>query len=95
MSGMNELLLVAAIVVGIFFVPRMMPTKRQIRIARQPVVISVKLRLAIAASIVYPLAAAAYLQPWRNDLFRFLYLGAGPVALGWLLYWVYSGFKHN
>lgn len=93
MSGVNEILLVAAIVAAIFFVPRMMPAKRQIPIARRPVVMSAKARLAVAASVVYPFAAAAYFQPWKNDLVIYLYLGVGPVALGWLLYWVYTGLR--
>ena len=93
MSGVNEILLIAAIVAGIFFIPRMMPAKRRILVARQPVAISAKARFAMAASVVYPAVAAAYFQPWKNDWVLFLYLGIGPVALGWLLYWVVSGIK--
>ena len=93
MSGVNEILLIAAIVAGIFLVPRMMPAKRQLQIVRQPVVISAKMRVAIAASIVYPVAAAAYFQPWKTDPVLFVYVGLGPVALGWLLRWVVAGLK--
>jgi hypothetical protein len=49
--------------------------------------------MAIAASVIYPGLIAAILQPWKGDLARFLYLGLGPVVLGWLLYWVMDGFK--
>jgi hypothetical protein len=56
-------------------------------------VISRNLRVAIAASVIYPIVAAAFLQPWRNDLILFLYAGMGPVLLGWLFYWVHTGRK--
>ena len=93
MSGVNEILIIAAIIAGIFFVPRMMPAKRQIQVSRQMAGFSGKIRLAIAMSIVYPLAVAAYFQPWKKDLMLFFYLGIGPVALYWLLKWVFAGLK--
>jgi hypothetical protein len=57
------------------------------------VALSGKMRLAIAISIVYPLAVAAYLQPWKNDMVLFLYVGIGPVVLYWLMKWVFAGIK--
>jgi hypothetical protein len=51
------------------------------------------MRLAIAISIVYPLAAAAYFEPWKKNLLLFLYMGIGPVALYWLMKWVFAGIK--
>jgi hypothetical protein len=89
MTGFQEILLVVAILLGILFVPRMMPRKASQTPTRPTVVISRKLRIAIAASVIYPAIAAAYLQPWRKDLIIFLYAGVGPVLLGWLLYWVF------
>jgi hypothetical protein len=56
------------------------------------VVLSGKIRLAIAASILWPAAMAAFIQPWENDRFLYLYIGLGPVILGWILFWVYAGF---
>ena len=93
MSGVNEILIIAAIVAGIFFVPRMLPAKRQVQVSRKAINLSGKMRLAIAISIVYPLAAAAYYQPWKKDLVLFLYMGIGPVALYWLMRWVVAGLK--
>ena len=96
MSGVNEILIIAAIIAGIFFVPRMMPSaNRQIQISKLNIVLSGKMRLAIALSIVYPLVAAAYLQPWKKDLQLFLYVGIGPVALYWLMKWVFAGIKER
>ena len=93
MSGFHEILLVAAILLGILFLPRMMPRKGAQTSPRLVMVISRNLRIAMAASVIYPAVAAAFLQPWRKDLILFLYIGLGPVLLGWLLYWVYAGRK--
>ena len=93
MSGVNEILIIAALVLGIFFVPRMMPAKRPAQIARKTIPLSGKMRLAIAVSIVYPLAVAAYFQPWKHELVKFLYVGIGPVVLYWLMKWVFAGIR--
>ena len=93
MSGFQEILLVAVIFLGILFVPRMLPRKGAQTSTRPAMVISRNLRVAIAASVIYPIVAAAFLQPWRNDLILFLYAGMGPVLLGWLFYWVHTGRK--
>ncbi len=93
MSGVNEILIIAAIVAGIFFVPRMMPAKRQVLISQKMISLSGRMRLAIAISIIYPLVVAAYFQPWKKDLALFLYVGIGPVALYWLMKWVFTGIK--
>ena len=93
MSGINEILIIAAIVVGIFFVPRMLPAKRTLPVSRKMIELSGKMRLSIAISVIYPLAAAAYFQPWKKGLVFFLYVGIGPVALYWLMKWVFAGIK--
>jgi hypothetical protein len=94
MSGVNEILIIAAIIAGIFFVPRMMPSaNRQVQVSKLKIVLSGKMRLAIAMSIVYPLVVAAYFQPWKKDLLLFVYLGIGPVVLYWLVKWVFAGIK--
>ena len=93
MSGFHEILLVAAILLAILFVPRMMPRKIENRPKQTPLVLSRNKRLAIAASVIFPVAVAAFLQPWREDLYPFLYIGLGPVFLGWLLYWIKAGRK--
>ena len=96
MSGVNEILIIAAIIAGIFFVPRMMPSARQqIQISKRKIILSGRMRLAIVISIVYPLAAAAYFQPWKKDLLLFVYLGIVPVVLYWLVKWVFAGIKER
>jgi hypothetical protein len=96
MPGYHEILIVVAVVAAVIFIPRVMhprqPIQPQIRSRKKPSGIR---RAAIALSVVYPLVLAAILQPWDNDLVTFLYVGLGPVILGWLLYWVYRGFAHR
>jgi uncharacterized membrane protein len=91
MFGLQEILIITAIILGLLFIPRL-TAKRQ-----QPVVpkarLSGKMRMAIAASVIYLALIAAYLQPWQKNQAVFLYIGLGPVALGWLLCWVSMGFK--
>jgi hypothetical protein len=97
MPGYQEILIISAIVVGVIFIPRIMESQRKtapklIRVRRP---LSGQWRLAIAMSIVYPLVAAAALQPWRKNPTVFGLIGLGPVFLGWLLYWVLQGFKRK
>ena len=93
MSGFHEILLVAVILLAILFVPRMMPRKIENRPKQPPLVLSRNKRLAITASVLFPVAVAGFLQPWRKDLILFAYFGLGPVILGWLLYWIITGRK--
>ena len=96
MFGFQETLIVATIVLGILFVPKMMnrpPVRPVPRRIRPEFKISVKMRVALVLSLVYPLLAAAYFQPWQTDPILFYYVGIGPVALGWMLFWVLAGLK--
>ena len=93
-SGIQEILVLVAIILGILFLPRILNRSQGNRaVAPQPaVVLSGKMRLAIAASILWPAAMAAFMQPWKDDFFTFLYIGLGPVVLSWIVFWVYTGF---
>ena len=94
-SGIQEILLLVIIILGILFLPRILNRGPEARQAapRPAIVISGKMRLALAASVIWPAVMAAFLQPWEQDLFRYLYLGVGPVALIWTIYWVLTGFR--
>ena len=94
-TGIQEILVLVAIIVGILFLPRILnrgQTKAPVETQPQ-FVLSGKMRLAIGASIVWPAAVAAYMQPWKNDLYTYLYIGLGPVALIWIIFWIYTGFR--
>ena len=91
-SGIQEILVLVAIILGILFLPRILNRNPEKKATLRPaVVLTGKTRLAIAASILWPAAMAAFMQPWKNDLFPFLYIGLGPVILGWIIFWVYTG----
>jgi hypothetical protein len=96
MPGYQEILIISAIVLGVVFIPRMMehkkPAPKLVRIRKS---LPGRWRLAIALSIIYPLTAAAVLQPWRKNPAAFGYIGLGPVLLGWLLWWVLQGFRRK
>ena len=94
-TGIQEILVLVAIIVGILFLPRILNRgqARQSAETGSQFVLSGKMRLAIAASIVWPAAVAAYMQPWKSDLYTYLYVGIGPVVLVWIIFWIYIGFR--
>jgi hypothetical protein len=96
-TGIQEILVLVAIIVGILFLPRILnrgQAKKQAETEPQ-FVLTGKMRLALGVSIVWPAAVAAYMQPWKNDLYTYLYIGVGPVVLVWIIYWVFVGFRNK
>ena len=93
MTGIQEILLLLILVLAIFFVPRILPRGSDKKPAQPVWIVSGKMRLAIAISLFWIILAAALLQPWKKNLMLFLYTGPGPVAFGWILSWVISGFR--
>ena len=93
MSGFQEILVIALIFSAIFFIPRMKGRSRQEHIVKPGITISGTYRIIIALSLIHMTLAAAYFKPWEEDPASFLYIGAGPVLLGCLAWWVYDGFK--
>ena len=94
-SGIQEILVLVIIILGILFLPRIFNRGQENRpaVIRPAIVVSGKMRLAIAASVLWPALMAAFIQPWGKDLSRYLILGVGPVALIWITYWVLTGFR--
>lgn len=94
MFGYQEILIISAIIVGALVVPRIIkPPKPSLRFVRPRIKLTGTWRMAVAASIIYPLIAAAIMQSWREGMITFAYAGLGPVLIGWLLWWVFRGFK--
>ena len=60
MSGFQEILVIVVILMGILFLPRMMPRRIEQGPKRPSVALSRNVRLAIVASIVYPAIAALF-----------------------------------
>jgi len=94
-SGIQEILVLVIIVLGILFLPRILNRgqARQTAAAKPLVVLTGRMRLAVAASVLWPALIAAFMQPWKQDPFPYLYLGLGPVAVVWAAYWVLTGFR--
>ena len=92
MSGINEILLIGVIILAILFVPRIKNRNNLVRLPKPIVIISGKVRMAMAASVFWPVLLSAFLQPWKKNLDLFLYVGICPVLFGWVLYWVWRGF---
>lgn len=96
MSGIQEILLLITLIVGLFLLPRLLPTRtEQKRSARRRRPVTGRMRLALVASVLWPALAAAYLRPWQSGLPSFFYFGVGPVATGWALWWVLAGFRDS
>ena len=94
-SGIQEILVLVVIILGILFLPRILNRGQEKRpaVPRPAIVISGTMRVAISASVLWPVLMAAFMQPWEKDLSRYLFIGIGPVALLWLIYWVFTGFR--
>ncbi len=94
-SGIQEILVLVIIILGILFLPRILNRGQEKRsaVSMPAYVISGKMRLVIAASVLWPAVMAAFMKPWEKELFHYLYIGFGPVALIWILYWVLTGFR--
>jgi len=95
MAGFQEILIVVAIILGIFFIPRVISKKPALAAAKSKQKISGKLRIAIAATIIYPIFPAVYFQPWQQNLSAIALTGIVPVLVGWLAAWVYDGFRKH
>ena len=95
MSGLTEILLIVAIILGIFMLPRLLKSQPENQIQRsdQNRRLTGWKRLAILASILWPAFFALYLKPWNSPWQIFFYMGICPVIAGWGIFWVFSGFK--
>ena len=103
MSGIQEILVLIIIVLGILILPRILNPDRSekgpqggdgsSRISPGLTALSGRMRLAIIVSILWPLAALLYFQPWHRHLIPFVVFGIGPVALFWGAFWVVAGFR--
>ncbi|MFO7986468.1 MAG: hypothetical protein R6U38_11415 [Desulfatiglandaceae bacterium] len=98
MSGMTEILLIIAIALAIFLLPRL-AGKTQERTGgpnQTSGQMSGWVRLAILASLLWVALVAVYLRPWSHPVTawqEFAYVAIGPVGVFWGVFWVFSGFR--
>ena len=94
-SGIQEILVLVIIILGILFLPRILNRggEKPSGQVKPTVVLTGRMRLAIAGSALWPALIAVYMQPWKQEPIPYLYFGIGPVAIVWILYWVFTGFK--
>jgi len=95
MSGLMEILIIVAIILGIILLPRML--RRQPESESRPLNRGLKLtgwkRMAILASFLWLVFFALYLRPWNNEWHIFIYVGLSPVVLSWGIFWIFLGFR--
>ena len=96
-SGIQEILLIVLILLAIFLIPRMIkprPSSEPMRVRRPAFFLSWTQRLAIVASLLWPIGCALYFKPWQQQAFiPFALIGIGPVVVAWSLNWVVAGIK--
>lgn len=90
---MQEILVVVAIALAIFFLPRLIGKKPAPKPAGNNPALTGWMRLIILLTIFWLAGCAAFLKPWENSTFLFLYAGLGPVIIVWGTIWVWSGYK--
>ena len=94
MAGFQEILIVVAIVLGIFFIPRIMSKRPAPRAAKPKQKISGKMRIAIAAYHRLPHFPGCLFSALATEFNLVgVLIGIVPVLLGWLVVWVFAGFR--
>ena len=99
-AGIQEILVLIIVILAIFLVPRLLSRDKasetpEPSVPRMLSALTGSLRLALIGSLVWPLLAAGYYEPWKTGLIPFIYVGLGPVILGWSIRWVIAGFLRN
>ncbi len=97
-SGINEILIVAAIVLAIIFIPRITASRNN---GRPRVSSRIKLgfalsgrqRLAMLVSFFWVAFWAVYFEPWQKEWKLFIYIGPGPILLILGLWWALQGLQ--
>lgn len=95
MSGVTEILLIVAIILGIVMIPRIFrrPQENDIYHTDQGIRLTGWHRLAIIVSVLWLASLALYLKPWHSDWLIYFSVAVCPVGLAWGVYWVFSGFR--
>jgi hypothetical protein len=99
LPSITELLIIIAIILAIFVLPKRLNRKAEPvkgRSLRQVSTLTGWQRMAILLSILWLSFLALYLKPWMNGMnewYIYIYAGIGPVVLYWGIYWTVCGFR--
>lgn len=100
MSGIQEILVLVLLVLAIFFLPRIFSraqgtggTAAGKKITGRK--LSGRWRLALLASVIWPLGVALFFNPLYGSPMPFLYLGLIPVLVAWGIAWVAAGYRRE
>ena len=108
---MQEILVVAAIVLAIYFIPRLTgrksalsPQQRtdtrsgrgsQAGFLATKISFRCRMRLAIVLTLMWVIACAVYLKPWEGGRLLFILLTVIPAMVFWGAVWVWFGYKKH
>ena len=94
MSGLMEILVIVAVILGIIVLPRILrKPEPETRTLNRSLKITGWERLAILVSILWLSFFTLYLRPWNKEWAIFFYVGVGPIVLSWGIFWIFLGFK--
>lgn len=93
MAGIQEILTLLLIIIAIVLVPRILTRGKTGTKPKKETHLSGRMRIGITLSVMTPLTAALLLKPWHHNLVGFISVGIAPVAAGWAIFWIASGFK--
>ena len=99
-SGVNEILLIAALVLALIFLPRLNAPRKTGRTgdasaAMSGFALSGRQRFAILTAIIWLAFWAVYFEPWQGEWKLFAYIGAGPVLITGGLWWALKGRRNR
>ncbi len=95
MTSITEILTLVVIIICILILPKMFRSEPKTSSKKTLSLnsLSVPTRFGILATILIPIIAALFFQPWKSDFILFILIGIVPLIVGWGLYWMFAGIK--
>lgn len=95
MTGISEILVLVLLITGILILPRMFKVApaEQKAFAKPIKKFTLKTRIAVVLTLVYPLVIALYLKPWNENLISYISTAIVPVLLFWAIVWILAARK--
>lgn len=93
MTGISEILVLVLLISCMLILPRLFKGEPPAKTTSSKNKLTVKIRIGIVLTIIYPLAMALYLKPWAENLITYLTFGILPMCLVWAVVWILCGKK--